>query len=252
MQIHELNTFAGTPGAGDFLAIDNGEETRKVPASSLIPEINPYQTYYGVSETPASSSTKTVTCSDFVLVTGAMIAVKFTNTNSVVKPSMNVNSTGAKTIKTADGSTDSIANAWAAGAVVLFVYDGTSWILVSAGMIPTISETFSISRTGGATGSSVNTSATSFVRYGKIVSCLLAINPATVEIAAGGNIFEGTLNTLKLRPAAGTGARLIAYMGSRPIVCQIGDSGTIIVRNTSATALTMGGALYLNGIYLTD
>ena len=30
MQIHELNTFSGTPGAGDYLAIDNGEETNKV------------------------------------------------------------------------------------------------------------------------------------------------------------------------------------------------------------------------------
>lgn len=113
-----------------------------------------------------------------------------------------------------------------------------------------VKETFSISRTGGATGSSVNTGATRFVRNGKVVSALLVINPATSEIASGGNIFEGTLNTTGLRPAAGTGARLIAYMGSRAIVCQIGDSGAIIVRNTSATALTMGGALYLSGMYI--
>ena len=35
MQIHELNTFVGTPSDGDFLAIDNGEETSKVPATNL-------------------------------------------------------------------------------------------------------------------------------------------------------------------------------------------------------------------------
>lgn len=35
MQIHELNTFSGTPGAGDYLAIDNGEETNKVEADKL-------------------------------------------------------------------------------------------------------------------------------------------------------------------------------------------------------------------------
>lgn len=35
MQIHELNTFVGTPSATDYLAIDNGTETNKVPATSL-------------------------------------------------------------------------------------------------------------------------------------------------------------------------------------------------------------------------
>lgn len=36
MQIHELNTFSGTPGTGDYLAIDNGSETSKVEASVLV------------------------------------------------------------------------------------------------------------------------------------------------------------------------------------------------------------------------
>lgn len=35
MQIHELNSFIGTPGAGDYLAIDDGSETTKVEASNL-------------------------------------------------------------------------------------------------------------------------------------------------------------------------------------------------------------------------
>lgn len=35
MQIHELNTFSGTPTETDYLAIDNGSETNKVPATSL-------------------------------------------------------------------------------------------------------------------------------------------------------------------------------------------------------------------------
>lgn len=39
MQIHELNTFVGTPGAGDYLAIDNGSETAKIGANDLIPPI---------------------------------------------------------------------------------------------------------------------------------------------------------------------------------------------------------------------
>lgn len=35
MQIHELNTFSGTPSQTDFLAIDDGSETTKVPASKV-------------------------------------------------------------------------------------------------------------------------------------------------------------------------------------------------------------------------
>lgn len=35
MQIHELNTFVGTPSETDFLAIDNGETTNRVPATAL-------------------------------------------------------------------------------------------------------------------------------------------------------------------------------------------------------------------------
>lgn len=35
MQIHELNSFVGTPSTGDYFAIDNGEETTKLDASVL-------------------------------------------------------------------------------------------------------------------------------------------------------------------------------------------------------------------------
>lgn len=33
MQIHELNTFEGAPSATDYLVIDDGEETMKVPST---------------------------------------------------------------------------------------------------------------------------------------------------------------------------------------------------------------------------
>ena len=36
MQIHELNTFSGTPGDGDYLAIDNGTKTAKIVCKSAI------------------------------------------------------------------------------------------------------------------------------------------------------------------------------------------------------------------------
>lgn len=35
MQIHELNTFSGTPSQTDYLAVDDGNETMKVPATKV-------------------------------------------------------------------------------------------------------------------------------------------------------------------------------------------------------------------------
>lgn len=35
MQIHELDTYMGMPSANDYLAIDDGTETMKVPATDL-------------------------------------------------------------------------------------------------------------------------------------------------------------------------------------------------------------------------
>lgn len=86
---------------------------------------------YGVCGTAAKTAAKTVTVDNFVLETGAMIVVKFTESNSVASPTLNVNGTGAKAIKrygTTAASSGTTTTGWIAGAVQLFVYDGTNWI----------------------------------------------------------------------------------------------------------------------------
>ena len=83
--------------------------------------------WYGTCATAAATVAKVATCSGFTLKTGAAIVVKFTYTNSASSPTLNVNSTGAKNI-TSYGTTAVPAYAWKAGQMVLFVYDGTSWI----------------------------------------------------------------------------------------------------------------------------
>lgn len=126
MQIHELSPFTGTPGPNDFLAIDNGSETTKIGASDLLGD------WFGTSNTSAAVATKTVVLPGFKLKTGARIAVKFSNNNTATRPSLNVNSTGAISIKTRTGGTASLAGLWQAGAVVMFIYDGTNWIVDNA------------------------------------------------------------------------------------------------------------------------
>ena len=140
MQIHELNQFSGTPGTGDWLAIDDGDETTKIEMLAAVRAIADAeisskiknQIWYGTCSNAASTTAKTVTCSGFVLKTGETIAVKFTNTNTVAAPTLNVNGTGAISIKTVSGGTDSLVGLWRAGEVVIFTYDGTNWLVDSS------------------------------------------------------------------------------------------------------------------------
>jgi len=95
--------------------------------------------FYGTCSTAAATANKVVTCSDFTsnnLVAGAMILVKNTtaNTGAVGSLTMNVNSTGSKSIKKLDNgaiSNLSDPSEFGANSSMLFVYDGTYWVGVN-------------------------------------------------------------------------------------------------------------------------
>lgn len=88
--------------------------------------------FFGTCSTAAGTAAKVVTCPEFMatdLTAGAVIFVDFTNSNTIASPTLNVNSTGAKTIYrygTTKPST-SAESSWNAGSIVCFVYDGTYW-----------------------------------------------------------------------------------------------------------------------------
>ena len=87
--------------------------------------------YYGVCSTAADTAAKTVTIDNFSLKTGVMVIVKFTNASGIASPTLNVNGTGAKSIYrygTTAASTGTTTTGWRAGAVQIFIYDGTGWI----------------------------------------------------------------------------------------------------------------------------
>lgn len=99
--------------------------TAKTNASSALGRAT-YQ--YGTCSTAAATASKVVTLSGFTLFTGARISVKFTYANTVASPTLNVNSTGAKTIY-AYGAAIAVNSpySWNAGATVDFIYNGTQW-----------------------------------------------------------------------------------------------------------------------------
>lgn len=92
---------------------------------------------YGVCEIAAGTAAKTVEMTGFKLVNGATIHVRFTNSNTVANPTLNVNSTGAKKIFRYGITTPSTsaASSWNAGAVISFTYDSSldssngAWIM---------------------------------------------------------------------------------------------------------------------------
>ena len=87
-------------------------------------------THYATCGTAAATAAKVATIQNgaFTLETGVKVSVKFTYANSAASATLNVNSTGAKTIQFA-GAALASTQYWAANQVVDFVYDGTYWAI---------------------------------------------------------------------------------------------------------------------------
>ena len=100
-------------------------------------------TYWNVLKVSSYSYTNYATCSSsdsnanktatvvgvpFRLSTGARIAVWFNYKNTASNPTLNINGTGAKSIKRSTVYTTANIN-WAAGSVIDFIYDGTYWLM---------------------------------------------------------------------------------------------------------------------------
>ena len=95
---------------------------------------------YAVCNTSGSTVAKTVSITNFKLVTGVRVFIKFTYAHdSKTKATLNVNNTGAKSIRYKgygvfkgynDGfnSDKQYPNTWEAGEIVEFIYDGTEWV----------------------------------------------------------------------------------------------------------------------------
>ena len=89
---------------------------------------------YATSSDTASTVAKTATIVSGTLSTltsGVQAIVKFEETNTASSPTLNIGGTGAKSIKrygsTAVGQNQN--ESWVAGSPVLFVYDGTNWVI---------------------------------------------------------------------------------------------------------------------------
>lgn len=137
--------------------------------SSLDSEITQRKAVYAVSTTGATTAAKTTesgTPSGFVLYNGATVTVKFNSANSTTTPTLNVNGTGAKTIKSYTGAALTAAEyTWPAGAAITFTYDGSYWRMQDSGALQAKADAAasasSASSSASAASSSANSASTS-------------------------------------------------------------------------------------------
>lgn len=87
--------------------------------------------HYGTCSTTSATVAKTVALNGFVLATGAVVHVKFNNTNLASNATLNVNSTGAKTIRMNNMNVP--PGVIQGGTAYSFVYDGTYWQMTGGG-----------------------------------------------------------------------------------------------------------------------
>lgn len=244
------------------------------PASPVHPEL--YE-YYGVCSSGASDVAKTVSVDgNFSLVTGVVVKVKFTASNSVANPTLNVNGTGAKGIKrygTTAVST-SAASSWQANSVISLTYDGTYWMVnyhnttyseISATNIQNMTGsgsglitgrrfksgfdavpissavTNALTRTAGATITEQK-----LFTFGKVAYLSLKLTYST-SVASGSNVFEGNLATGYKPAGYATG---VGYYSNRIFGAEIDSSGHVVVRNANASATTISSGLEISITYL--
>lgn len=98
-------------------------------------KLNATNIAYGTCSTGASTAAKEITINgntNWALTAGAMIAIKFSNTNSANNPTFNVNSTGAKSVWYNTGliTTSNLNKAGYASRIANYIYDGTQYVFV--------------------------------------------------------------------------------------------------------------------------
>ena len=112
----------------------------KAQLERVINKIKPLIRTYATSSTAKDTVNKVVFLNGFILGTGAKVTVKFTDTSTTSPSSgnitLNVNSTGAKTvISSIDGSTCTYEDAdyFCDNKTQQFIYDGTNWVWLKNG-----------------------------------------------------------------------------------------------------------------------
>lgn len=256
-------------GAVTFSSLDSDTQSKINTAS------NRATYHYGTCSTAAATVAKVVTLSGFSLYTGAMVSVYFTYANTASSPTLNVNSTGAKSIRV-NNAVITAPYYWQAGNTVTFIYNGTYWVMadtsannilanwcynndkayIDGGKIYAKSVTAAqidvenlfaqdITATGSITGLTIisnGSTASERVKIGSGTFTVGSDNSAHVNIAnAGLNILNGSTGLGGVRNNTGGGIEIFNASG-KPFAIRDGDNYPITINESSSYA----GIIHVN------
>lgn len=213
--------------------------------------------YYGTSATAAGTAAKVATVSNadgFVLVPGVQVAIKFTTANSASSPTLNVNSTGAKTMKYRGAAITSSTYYWGANQVVTFIYDGEAWqttdYLKNPNSDTKVTTTLSTSETYNGNypfilknTTTVTDSPTTGLRY----SSKILANPHTGTITAEAiDINELSAETITANEIN------TDTLGVTDSITLTNDSSSVTIGTQDDQLLISGGIILKNAVKLTN
>jgi len=172
-----------------------------------IPQNIPKQgTWYGTCSTTASTATKVVTCSGFELTAGNIIGILFTTANTAATPTLNVNSTTAKSIYIGNSTPDSTTNVlkWSADTMIYFMYDGTYYRYITSISAASVAP----SRGANTWYGTSSTGATTQAKTSTIDNFILTKGAVVVITFSTANTYTSAKITLNINS---TGAKDVYY-----------------------------------------
>ena len=177
-------------------------------------------TRYATCSSSATTTAKTasITAGTFSLAEGARVTVKFTYANSANSPTLNINSSGAKSIRWR-GAALTNTQYWTAGQVVDFVYDGTYWNMMGA-----VNDNDTVSEGGSTSLSDLGITATATE-----LNKLDGVTATTAEL----NYVDGVTSNIQ--------TQLNAKASSSDINTALNRTNAVNVANTSYTTFMARG-----------
>lgn len=157
--------------------------------------------FIGSCDTAAATAAKAITVSsdqNFALKKGVVISVLFTNTNTANNPTLEVNSTGAKSVvyNTATITTSNLNRAGYASRYCNYVYDGTNWVFFGWSIdSDTTYSAMSVSE--GTTGTATNSRSMRADYLKQIIQYYIPTNVSSFTNDAGYTTNTGTITKVQ-------------------------------------------------------
>lgn len=198
---------------------------------------------YGTCSTASSTAAKTVTCTPAItasdLVEGLVVRVKFTYYNYANNPTLNVDSTGAKSIKqyVTNGISYNDSFSWANGAIIEFMYDGSNWVWMNN--TPFSYKAYQFYLNSWVDGLLYVGGAQSVKRY---ATCTTSASTATKVITNSNiNIETGTVILVKFTYSNTAASPELSITGKATY--KLMQYGTTAIGTTTATSWTAGAVV---------